>query len=949
MQIIEKLAMDQRTKAVPPGKTFTCVLTVLPNAVRPNASPNVQGSVSLVGEDVTAKLSQHERQLDGSPFLETLLKRAWRACLLVLTAMAAITAIGPALAADRPWLVEDSSNLRSFSVDLKTPNSVYDGEPRQWSRSPGRAQQGVYISPDDNYFFVFGFHGDVQRDVQVHTLEVYATHGVNRRLIAVTSADNVPQGGIAAGGQFGFINPRWDADGRGVRFDKFVAGTGYQTHRLDLASGRTERLVQHANYRSELFESRAGSVIASYVTYTPLTAPGIADLHFPMQWAKRTPGGWLVWGNGILMNEVRKFTATFSGGKPFEIAPVLAAAVAPDGRMASVFLYDETQSQFRIELLKLSAHAAPEVVMSVRGNGGANTGMFWSRDGQQLVVVGLGKYPTSEVSVYRVADRAWQHLDAFEDEAIKIVGWSEEKGRLTLAVPSAAGGSEKVAYQLKETTWSKEKEVISATSRSIEIHQSETEPPRAVIVERGRTQVLSEPDPALQGVHLSPMRAFSWRGPDGRKAEGGLVLPATYAPGQPVPIVIQPYYYPQGLFLPDGVSPTGDAAQSLAARGMGVLMMETVFIAGQSTEPIPGTTLQRSQAMEGAEFVRKIDALVDALVQAGITRADRAAISGFSRGGYLATYAMTHPARTAFAASAVNDSTTQSYQEYLNLAALSGTDPAGQYAARNRNPWQEPRNWLKEDVLLNADRIPGAILFSVLSPDDPANYGPVSLQTMGALIINHKPFDYLFGAAAVHRLVSPVHQTMLRHAVVDWMAFWMTREENVRPSYTLQNNRWRKMRDAWSKTQSTSISKGEPGFITTRSNMAYKLTTRKVGEARRAGDQLTLRYTYLGTGGAGSATRRESKQASITLGEDTLGQGDNYADQAGLKGLDECVRLLHPDEKAICIYPNERIIDGKEIPQRERKTDGSTLPDPDAIPHRYEVELIKVASSTPRT
>ncbi len=98
------------------------------------------------------------------------------------------------------------------------------------------------------------------------------------------------------------------------------------------------------------------------------------------------------------------------------------------------------------------------------------------------------------------------------------------------------------------------------------------------------------------------LEPFEWQEPDGSHRTGGLLLPRDFAPGRPVPLVIQNYFYYPQAFLPDGPHSHVDAAQALVAQGIAVLQIGGV----------PDHIADGKLELEGAIPSSRVDAIVAA-------------------------------------------------------------------------------------------------------------------------------------------------------------------------------------------------------------------------------------------------------------------------------------------------------------------------------------------------
>jgi dipeptidyl aminopeptidase/acylaminoacyl peptidase len=139
-----------------------------------------------------------------------------------------------------------------------------------------------------------------------------------------------------------------------------------------------------------------------------------------------------------------------------------------------------------------------------------------------------------------------------------------------------------------------------------------------------------------------------WNGPDGWKQNGILTYPPDFAPGKKYPLALVIHGGPTAAST---LSFSG-LAQSMAARGV------IVFQPNYRGSDNSGNAYQRAIYMDaGAGPGRDVMAGLAALQKTGVVDEARIGVSGWSYGGYMTSWLMTHyhPWKTAFSGAAVND------------------------------------------------------------------------------------------------------------------------------------------------------------------------------------------------------------------------------------------------------------------------------------------------------
>jgi hypothetical protein len=290
---------------------------------------------------------------------------------------------------------------------------------------------------------------------------------------------------------------------------------------------------------------------------------------------------------------------------------------------------------------------------------------------------------------------------------------------------------------------------------------------------------LTPPDPALQNVELAKVTPFQWTMPDGRVVKGGLILP-TVKSKTPPPLVLAPYVFEPESFNPDG---PGDsyAAQTLAARGFAVLTYNTPFVNGDVRVGTPA---------ELPDFTAESDAAVEALAAKGLIDPNRVGMVGFSRAGYAASYAITHPGKVHYSAVRLDDSHPGTYAYALTTSDMHEHNYGGKF-------WTNKGDWLKEEPSFNVDRNTAPVLRTYHGVRSEL----FELELNGAFKLTRRPQDTITFTSQSHALVTPIARFVSINLTVDWMRFWILGEEDPDPAKKLQYLRWRQMRTDWKRQQ----------------------------------------------------------------------------------------------------------------------------------------------------
>ncbi len=153
---------------------------------------------------------------------------------------------------------------------------------------------------------------------------------------------------------------------------------------------------------------------------------------------------------------------------------------------------------------------------------------------------------------------------------------------------------------------------------------------------------------AVAGLQLGKTEPVSWTGPDGWAQNGTLTYPPDYAPGKQYPLVLLVHGGPIGA----STLSFGSLEQGLAARGL------LVFQPNYRGSDNGGNAYQRAIYMDAGDGPgRDVMAGLAAVEQLGVVDQSRIAVSGWSYGGYMTSWLMTHyhPWKAALSGAAVDD------------------------------------------------------------------------------------------------------------------------------------------------------------------------------------------------------------------------------------------------------------------------------------------------------
>jgi dipeptidyl aminopeptidase/acylaminoacyl peptidase len=731
----------------------------------------------------------------------------------------------------RAWTVEDSVAVRYFVANSELPAtlSAYNEPLVEWS-------------PDRGRFFLISRRGNLQCDCNEYELQVFSAEHLTQvlhssaqrqawrpsawRTVSVSSSHpNELMQGISDAKWLGnddvlFMGVR----GRGPR----------HLYRLTLDSGELHDLTP---VKGDVFgySLNAGSLVFKTVRFdrsnTLDTYPAVSvtgDELFQLAGAPSMVTELFVSASGATARALATFSSVQAG--PW---------IAPDGKHAVfAFLPDSPdipqewstyevaprrgqQTSMQFMLIDVQRQAFRPILNApvgtvTRAGWHTQPDAIWSHDSRHVVLVNTA-LPVADDETRRamsfvidvdVTSDQWSIVDSLGGIAASSVGvalndvsWDAQG---LLHIPFTSGTTAGIAvYEQVAGTWRRRStsaldrpmnDSVAASGLQVAIRENANEPAIPFATD-GRHEVpLAVPDTAIRGLRRARVEDLEWMEPGNRKVRGGLMLPADGEPRHRLPLVIQAHHYLPNRFLPDGSATTAFAAQALASSGMAVLFLDipTADKDAAWRSSVSGTI------REGQAFVTRIDAAVEHLVARGLIDPRRIGLVGFSRSGLMTYYALTHPGRTKLAAAVIADGWSASYGEYVIDAA---TSPPGSSSHAEADEyyggsfWQNKQAWLEYAPGFNVDRIRTPVLFTTTGRFNTI----LTLETLGAMRLTRRPYEYLVFPEGSHQLQTPRERQASLQATADWMCFWLQDKENEAAQKGDRFDRWRTIRANWNK------------------------------------------------------------------------------------------------------------------------------------------------------
>ena len=188
---------------------------------------------------------------------------------------------------------------------------------------------------------------------------------------------------------------------------------------------------------------------------------------------------------------------------------------------------------------------------------------------------------------------------------------------------------------------------------------------------------LTEMNPHFQDLLFGEQKVIRWKSFDGREIEGILILPVHYDPGKKYPLVVQIHGGPLWAWWNGCLANWHEWAQLLATHGFAVLYPNPRGSNGYGWR----FALENIGDWGGGDF-QDILSGIDHLIHRGIADPKRIGIGGWSYGGFMTAWAVTHSQR--FKAAVMGASVTDLKTMYStsgrpeNFSTYMGGPPYGE-------------------------------------------------------------------------------------------------------------------------------------------------------------------------------------------------------------------------------------------------------------------------------
>lgn len=287
------------------------------------------------------------------------------------------------------------------------------------------------------------------------------------------------------------------------------------------------------------------------------------------------------------------------------------------------------------------------------------------------------------------------------------------------------------------------------------------------------------------------MRPYSWKDVHGRSWEGGLMVPADFAPRKRYALVIQPYGFSPARFYRDGANTYDGFTSGFAGRAF---LRENILVLALPWRSSTGAPTDEAGAR--VAFYDGVRSAIDALVAEGLVDRERVGIMGWSATGERVLNLLTFTDTPIRAATLLDGDANTLYSMTITYAVMDGIQ-ARKERANEGGPFGETRaRWIRNDPSLHTDCIRSALRIETYGPEVHNNWDIYAL-----LRRQYRPVEMIMIPGGAHALSRPSERMISLQGNVDWYRFWLQGERRSAPviptetptSLQAQYARWEEM------------------------------------------------------------------------------------------------------------------------------------------------------------
>ncbi|MFH1573242.1 MAG: S9 family peptidase, partial [Acidobacteriota bacterium] len=262
---------------------------------------------------------------------------------------------------------------------------------------------------------------------------------------------------------------------------------------------------------------------------------------------------------------------------------------------------------------------------------------------------------------------------------------------------------------------------------------------------------LTRMNPQVEGFQLGSTELVRWKNPDGGEVEGVLVKPADFEAGRKYPMIVEPHGGPAGI------QQTRFNATWQVYAGRGYVVFAPNF---RGSDGYGKAFIEANVGKWGVVDFQDIMSGVDHVISLGFVDPDRMGVEGWSYGGYMSQFIVSHTDRFKAAVPGAGMS---------NMISFYGTTDIQRFTIwyMTGHPWETLEIYRRSSPIFNVDKVktPTRILFGEQDRRVPIEQGEQFYTALKQRGIEVEMIRY---PREPHGLQEPYHQIDRIERTVEW-------------------------------------------------------------------------------------------------------------------------------------------------------------------------------------
>lgn len=324
---------------------------------------------------------------------------------------------------------------------------------------------------------------------------------------------------------------------------------------------------------------------------------------------------------------------------------------SPDGKhfVARIAPTPRLDDYWRVSKIQVLNAATGEVEKTLAEHA-ASQAVSWSPDGRYATFSKMTERTITGVSVVYNLDSGKEVIaDSAEPATWQKMQWSGDSKHLfsvgvkgtTAVIGEVNPATGKITIESEHASALNDFDLSRDGKMAVFATGTTSHPAEVMTLHDRAWKTLTETNPQVKDWKLGTVKEVQWKSTrDGHPIYGVLILPAGYVQGQRYKTLVQFHGGPEGVWENSWLGSWHDWAQMMASHGWAVLLPNPRGSDGQGT----AFTESNFQDWGGADFQDEMDG-VDYAVASGVSDKDKLVAGGWSYGGFMTSWTVTHTDR----------------------------------------------------------------------------------------------------------------------------------------------------------------------------------------------------------------------------------------------------------------------------------------------------------------